>query len=49
MIFQLIEFLSCFSTFMSTLYDGPLVRQNWTIQGWKFRSANLPGYLSWVR
>ena len=45
-IFQLIEFLSCFSTMMSTLHDGPLVRQElakfWTIQG---GNSGLPIYL----
>ena len=34
-IFQLIEFLSCFSTMMSTLHEGSLVRRelakHWTI------------------
>jgi len=37
-IYQLIEFLSWFSTIMSTLHDGYIVRQkmenNWIIQGW---------------
>ena len=44
--FQLIEFLSCFSTIMSTLHDGSLVRQKWKRIG-QFKGGNsvVPIYL----